>query len=551
MTKRPRIDPAKPVLTAFWALAVFIAFKALRFRLIDRDLWWHLANGRQMLEQHAFLRTDVFSHTMFGAKWVNFEWLSEIALAYFVQRSGFEVILYGKVVLGLAILLGLALAVRKAGARGAMVLLLTIWGFLILKPRLFERVELVTLLFLPLLMFAILRTRTCEVCKKKLPWACLILFALWCNLHAGFVYGLGILALFNIGARWSGEPREFTRTLDFSLGAAVLGSLINPFGVGLASIFVEHLQQLTKGPSVISEWKTATPADAPWFWLLYLAAGAFLIRGFLIKRNDIRLWAPVVLVFTLWGALYFRNAAVAALVLLPFVASALPLNPFLNLFAGVIAVVGLGFLTKSATVPTPTGIVQEERLPMGACEYVHERNIQGTMYNAYHYGGYIEWVLGPERKVFMDGRYIFHPLLLDHVRLNELSLNDPRSPAWPDYLASKGVNYAIVDYDTVLLDAMFPRKDWALVYWDDASLVFLKRTPAFAAIIRSDEYKSLWPYNPALMNYMILKGVLRPSDVLSDLRKHESNLSFSVARNALMSELEPVFSRPSGGPKSR
>src|SRR5687767_7894072 len=58
-----------------WAL-----FKDLSVRLYDPDLWWHLAAGREMIHRRAFLTTDIFSHTLAGTPWINFEWLSQVVL---------------------------------------------------------------------------------------------------------------------------------------------------------------------------------------------------------------------------------------------------------------------------------------------------------------------------------------------------------------------------------------------------------------------------------------------------------------------------------------
>ena len=120
------------------------------------------------------------------------------------------------------------------------------------------------------------------------------------------------------------------------------------------------------------------------------------------------------------------------------------------------------------------------------------------MYNTYHQGGYIEWALGMGRKVFMDGRYLFQPLLVEHSRLDNALFDNPQSQGWQDLFNRFGVDYAIVDYDFFTvpskekapfnfssINLTFPRSDWALVYWDDAGMVFLKRM--------ADEQKNINP----------------------------------------------------------
>ena len=46
--------------------------------LEDPDLWWHLANARQLIETHQFIHAEPNSFTVGGKPWVNPEWLAEL-----------------------------------------------------------------------------------------------------------------------------------------------------------------------------------------------------------------------------------------------------------------------------------------------------------------------------------------------------------------------------------------------------------------------------------------------------------------------------------------
>src|ERR1700675_4717230 len=43
----------------------------------DPDIWWHLADARQLTSTHHFLWTEPNSFTVGGQPWVNPEWLAE------------------------------------------------------------------------------------------------------------------------------------------------------------------------------------------------------------------------------------------------------------------------------------------------------------------------------------------------------------------------------------------------------------------------------------------------------------------------------------------
>jgi len=61
-------------------LAFLVVFFIVLSPPHDADMWWHLAAGREMVEQGKILTTDIFSYTHYGEKWTNAFWLSDIVL---------------------------------------------------------------------------------------------------------------------------------------------------------------------------------------------------------------------------------------------------------------------------------------------------------------------------------------------------------------------------------------------------------------------------------------------------------------------------------------
>ena len=60
-----------------YALLALLAGRLLN----DPDSYWHIAVGRWIVEHGAVPHADPFSHTMPGAHWIAFEWLSEVLYA--------------------------------------------------------------------------------------------------------------------------------------------------------------------------------------------------------------------------------------------------------------------------------------------------------------------------------------------------------------------------------------------------------------------------------------------------------------------------------------
>src|SRR3990170_5651984 len=64
------------------AAGVYLLLLVLGPRLLaDPDTYSHIALGRWIMEHRALPDGDPFSHTMRGAHWVAFEWLSQLVYA--------------------------------------------------------------------------------------------------------------------------------------------------------------------------------------------------------------------------------------------------------------------------------------------------------------------------------------------------------------------------------------------------------------------------------------------------------------------------------------
>ncbi|MCB4756548.1 MAG: hypothetical protein LHV69_05895 [Elusimicrobia bacterium] len=576
--KSKKIEWIVPAL--FWVLSTLLFFKSLTFRLYDPDLWWHLAAGREMFEKRIFLRTDVFSHTLQGTEWINFEWLGQILLYLLMKTWGLAAIYWGKILLGLLVMTLLILSARKAGARGPWLLLLAWMGFKVVQPRLLERVELATLLLLPIFMILLLRARKGAASQLKFyPWIFFLLTVLWCNLHAGFIYGLGLILLFDVGARWRAEEKSYIRMVDRALILSLAAVLFNPWGPRILVIFLEHLMSFRGGASLIQEWKAPSISEVPNFWFLFVANSLILVWGLLGRWEGIRFWTPAIVAFAAWGGFHYRTTALFAFVGLPFfgellqqwrwtragtpaeAASSASLKGNdaegrrrrrLAAAGWLLCLIPLGAHADKLKQRFPEDLVLWSKFPAGACRFVKANNVPGNMFNEYGAGGYLSWELGPKRKVFMDGRYLFYPLLVEQNRLNyELSSGIQRSH-WPAYLEKNSVSYAIVRYPALRIryinddpgfcltniNAMFPRSQYALVYWDDLDLVFLKRTKENAALINRTEYQHLWPYNLDQMRFFVKSKSVLLEKARAELERHKKEAGATVIGNQLSSLLK-------------
>lgn len=452
----------------------------------DPDLWWHLAAGRALIERQEFIRSDLFSHTMAGAPWVNFEWLSQIFFYGTERFLGIPGLFFLKFFLSAIVIMLFAASLRKAGARGPLWLFLTLLGFVIIEPRLSLRPEIFTWIFFSGLVYH----SVCVIfsATSRSSWHLGIFFFLmivWVNCHGGFIYGLGFLFLLLTGLRIAPTKTFINRYVEICFVLGVSALFINPSGIYLISIFIEHLRQLFSGPSnVISEWSETSLAQSWSFWLAYIGCAVGLVMGFKTRLTWWKIWVFPVAIFAIWGTMFVRNTPLFAFVGLSFLAGVLVSDRFQGSWLWLLALWPLAWQPRVFFRPWPAQNIDARFVPVRASQFIDSHRPPGFMYNTYHYGGYLAWSLGPDIKIFWDGRYIFHKLMDEQLQVRNQFISGDRD-AMTTYLSRYQVTYTVIDPD---LAHFFPLKDWALVFWDDAASVYLRRIPAMKSLINRFEY---------------------------------------------------------------
>jgi len=196
------------------ALTLLVAALALCFDgTRDGDLYLLLASGR-FVTAHGVVNFDPFQTIAHGSPWLNQQWLCELLVYQLVRAIGVTGLTIVYAMLLAAPLAPLLWLCRRKGA--AMMVALTaiycpgLW--VIAHPRAAGFSVLAFSLVVAIVALTWLRPHSGP---ERLRWAVpatLAVFALWANLHGGFVAGLGLIALVVCGLcleRWlvsSGEP---------------------------------------------------------------------------------------------------------------------------------------------------------------------------------------------------------------------------------------------------------------------------------------------------------------------------------------------------------
>jgi tetratricopeptide (TPR) repeat protein len=156
--------------------------------------------------------------------------------------------------------------------------------------------------------------------------------------------------------------------------------------------------------------------------------------------------------------------------------------------ATVLALLNAGPFADSRKLP---GFgVNDLFLPERALRYLDSAGIEGRLFNTFHWGGYLAWRDFPKRVPIIDGRGYVAPDLLWDIRFAR-----ENAGLLEDLRRRYGFDVAVLAYPPrgqAEANAFTP-PNWALVYWDDVALVYVRRTPRLAALIERDEYRHVEP----------------------------------------------------------
>ncbi|UCE85857.1 MAG: hypothetical protein JSU66_16265 [Deltaproteobacteria bacterium] len=167
--------------------------------LASNDVWIHLTTGRLILEDGEIPRSDRYSFTAAGNRYVAHEWLAATYYALAERAAGTTgVIVAGKLVPGIALLGVLLLAFRTTGAPPATFLPVLLLVLTLARHRIIVRPELFAALLAVTLVWLLLRDRRQARAggSRRALLFTIPLAALWANLHGSFPIGIVVVLAF-------------------------------------------------------------------------------------------------------------------------------------------------------------------------------------------------------------------------------------------------------------------------------------------------------------------------------------------------------------------
>ncbi len=377
-------------------LALLLMAAGLVFTTADPDLWGHLRFGLDILDTGRVVTdTDRYSFTA-DRPFLYHEWLGGTIMALVYRSAGPVGLQIFKAALGASLFALLWAGLRKAtftwrwGAL-AVAALCVLPILATIRPQIWS------------LLGVVIVTR---IVMSPSPWAPVALpplFALWANLHGGWIVGGGILAIFATCALF--EPGRRHRWTLFATGVlSFAATLVTPYGITLW-LFLAETVRLGRGD--ISEWLPiwVNGWDSILLWVVPVAV---CVATFWRRRVPVA--TGIVLV-----ALGFAAAMVDRMSPLFAVAVVTLLRPewrgdgtspasdvgrtLLESVAIVVVLVALAVVRAPATCIAITGYSGQDTV---AAESLRGRT--GRLAVFFDWGEYALWHFGPGLQVSLDAR---------------------------------------------------------------------------------------------------------------------------------------------------
>lgn len=493
---------------AWWLFGLLCSVFLLAYHEIwDRDIFFHLANGRALLDNGIPLKENLFTWTTSRMPYYqNPAWLFGILLAQTHAMFGIPgvVLVKGLILVGAFAILYAVLRGEKAPAWSAAILL-----FLVAMAsalRFSERPDLFSIMFFGVYVWAVQKFRNGN---PRILWLCPATMLLWANLHSGCVFGLIYLILC-----WGGDLIQggIRTALPWCKGkataengakpwlstviATALAMFMTPTPLGNIRFLWQHLHVTDVVP--VAEYGFPLPALVPWYWLLL---GVIVLL--LLKRPGLRvscvLPAGFFFALSLGGVRFIPFFAMAALpVVAPVLAGLQPVEssgrPVWHRMLQTLHVIGPLLMIGTVLVLPPVPGAHAARIdrtmvPLAAFHYLNSVELKGNLYNSMSFGGAGMFYLYPRYRLYQTS----------YIQVEEdlqaeayQAAKDPR--AWRGFLQRHAIDVALIDINhEEPTPIFFPQEEWALVFFDDVAAIYVRRNGGNAEVISRYEYRVVHP----------------------------------------------------------
>gem|GEM_PF-5822405 len=474
------------------SLCLMVIFLISLIPINDFDFWWHLKTGEWIVEHGRLPHTDPFTYTAISddpeAKGRPFyiltqSWFAEIIYHFIVKTLSFKGFIIMRALIFVMMATPLIIfTVRHATTR------FTLWAmipYLLATPEsLTDRPQMFAFFFAILIFFLFEEL----INGKRYPlFLTPLIMLINANMHGGYLVSAGYILVYLITAVFEKRLRQRRWQIILTGIPSIMVTYLNPNKWKAIDVtLVLYKPEVTSSVDSLEQWSPLkvlpyTYNNIAWLSYWFLVVVSFIAILYLLK-NGFYSWA-----FILSGT------AAASLVSMRYIYFFLPISTFAfaylmnvgishRLKERVVIEVALGtvvvlsllvFYVRWDTILKDT---YYGYFPEGAADFINRNHIPQPLFNDINWGGYLEWRLYPEYKMFTDTRN----LIVDVFRqyMNVLNATTQGLSIIDVYNIKSIITPAINPYNGEIFPLvrwLYRNDDWLLVYLDGVSMVFVKR----------------------------------------------------------------------------
>jgi hypothetical protein len=456
--------------------------------LHNGEIWGHIQTGSWILQNKDWPHSALFSQFS-NLHWSDFSWGYDVVAAIACQVLGL------RAVPALLMLFRVALAAftfllargRDGNFWGAVVLSFAAQFALAGSGPASDDISVI---FLAIELLILMKCRTSN--NSRLILALPVLFLVWTNLDVGFVYGIGLFALFlaiqgveAIGRAancpWleTSPPMVRLKLSALAFGASLVASLLNPYSHHAYETFwaiqTSAANRYLPGYAAMS---FRQPQD---YVVLLVGMTAFLSMGLRRSRNLFHLSLLAAAAMVSFHS--EREAWLVTLAAVAVVGSAASASreesveakePFWHWRSLAVSLMALAvvLLLIALKLPRDKNVYLAKianDFPVRACDLIRQQQLSAPLFNSYRWGSFLTWYL-PEYPVAIDGRRGLYP---DQVEMDYVKVMNAEMP-YQNFAPMKQAHTLLLDKPGPIGEALRDLSGFHVAYEDDISIVLVQ-----------------------------------------------------------------------------
>ncbi len=470
--------------------ALLLVLSVHSFTSVGQDIGRHIKTGEIIWDSKEIPKTNLYSYTEPGHKFINHHWLSEVVLFLVYNFSGFlGLIIFKTALIFLSYwLLFNSIKEKKIWPLAASFLL----SIFIFIERTEVRPEIFSFLILSFYLFSIFKAK--YEGNLKYLWFLPLAQLFWVNLHIYFFIGPFLLLVFVVDNFINKSVNS--KKLLIILTLAGLATLINPNGLEGAIIPFKILKEY--GYSIVENKDIFFLAK---YFDFNISIFTFKLSAVLLsiclvckwRKSREYIFEMIVSGFLAYaGFRMLRNLPLFALGLFPILSIIFPDIKIKGFILGnkVLKMALVSFLVILIVLviqnrfyeltysPKMFGFSVPNGLDRGI-NFIKENKIKGPLFNNFDIGGFLIWKLYPGERVFVDNRPeaystgffndIYKPMQGDKQK-------------WGEFSKKHNINYIFFAHTDVtpwakqFVQDIIKSNDWKLVYLNENILIFVKNS---------------------------------------------------------------------------